>query len=228
MVMKISEETIKKATGQFDLETVYKLSMQQMGLKRIEGLTLCPNLTELDLSHNNITRIEGLDALDELKRLKIADNQIERIENVSLLNSLETLHLEGNKISNLDEVQMLSKLPCLRHLSFQTSSSELRNPVCDHPGYYPAVRRMLPLLDSLDGERTVLADAAVPQVTPLENLMLPTPIPWIKDYSFETDAPSKLPPLEGVQAFDEALTDCKRLSARARSLIDDYKQIPSK
>jgi len=177
----------------------------------------------VDLSYNRIVRIEGLDTLDELKRLNLAANEIDRIENVKLLNSLETLQLEGNNISNLDEVQALSKLPCLRNLSLRLGDGELRNPVCEHPGYYTAVRRMLPKLQSLDGERTVLADASAAEENPFDSLSLPTPTPWLKDFSFDLDAPSKGGPLEGTQEFEQALTDCKRLSARAQSLIDDYK-----
>mmetsp|Transcript_46124 Transcript_46124/g.128145 ORF Transcript_46124/g.128145 Transcript_46124/m.128145 type:complete len:211 (-) Transcript_46124:231-863(-) len=153
----------------------------------------------------------------------LAANEIDRIENVKLLNSLETLQLEGNNISNLDEVQALSKLPCLRNLSLRLGDGELRNPVCEHPGYYTAVRRMLPKLQSLDGERTVLADASAAEENPFDSLSLPTPTPWLKDFSFDLDAPSKGGPLEGTQEFEQALTDCKRLSARAQSLIDDYK-----
>ena len=64
----INEASIKAATGQFDLESVYKLQMPHMGIRKIEGLALLPNLTELDLSSNHISKIEGLarDARAEL------------------------------------------------------------------------------------------------------------------------------------------------------------------
>ena len=129
----------------------------------------------------------------------LAGNEIEKIENVGLLNSLECLQLEGNAISNLDEVQNLSKLPNLRTLSFKLPDSELRNPVCEHPGYYTAVRRMLPKLTSLDGERTVLHDAGAPEGNPLDNIVLPTPAPWLKDFSWDSGMPPSGEPLGGTQ-----------------------------
>jgi len=221
-VTKMNEDSIKRATGQFDLETVFKLSMQRMSIKKIENLSLCPSLTELDLSNNRLTRMEGLDALDELKRLNLSANSIDRIENVGSLNSLETLQLQGNQVANLDEVQALSRLPCLRTLSFKLGD-DLRNPLCEHPGYYTAVRRMLPRLASFDGERTVLVDAAAPEGNPFDSLELPTPTPWLKDFKWDVDEPPKGEPLGGAQEFEQVLTDCKRLSARAQSMIDDYR-----
>lgn len=221
----ITEETIKQCSGQFDLETVFKLHMPKLGLRRIQNLHLCPSLTELDLSHNRIGRIEGLDALEELKKLVLVDNDIEGVENVSKLASLETLMLQGNRISNIDDVgPALSSLPCLRHLALQMRDDpDARNPVCDHPGYYVAMRRMLPKLQALDGERTVLADAAaVPSSSPLDGLDIKDPEPWLKDFNWQV-ATAQSEPLEGTREFEAALTDCKRLSARAQSLIDTYR-----
>ena len=42
---KIDAASIKAATGQFDLESVFKLTMSHMGIRTIENLSLCPNLT---------------------------------------------------------------------------------------------------------------------------------------------------------------------------------------
>lgn len=42
---RIDEDSIKAATGQFDLESVFKLTMSHMGITTIENLSMCPNLT---------------------------------------------------------------------------------------------------------------------------------------------------------------------------------------
>ncbi len=222
----ITEATIKEAAKQYDLAVVFRLSMKGMGLRRIENLNLVPSLTELDLSSNNIARMEGLEPLESLKRLVLANNQIGRLEGVGSLDALETLQLQGNRISNLDDVQCLTPLPCLRHLQLQVRDGEGgeadRNPMCDNPAYRSAVRRMLPSLQTLDGERTALADVAMPPSTAdaLANLKFAEPEPWLKDFSWESE--SALGPLDGNQEFEQVLTECKRLSAKAGSLVDDY------
>ena len=64
------------------------------------------------------------------------------------LSNLQKLQLQGNRVSNLDDVQSLSALPCLRHIQLQVrgAGNEERNPMCDHPAYRSALRRMLPQL----------------------------------------------------------------------------------
>ena len=42
---RIDEDSIKAATGQFDLESVFKLTMSHMGIRTVENLSMCPNLT---------------------------------------------------------------------------------------------------------------------------------------------------------------------------------------
>ena len=223
---------MKKVTGQFDLSLAYKLSMPKMGLRRIENLDRVPNLTELDLSHNKLTRIEGLEGLESLKRLVLAHNELERLEGVDQLDALETLTIHGNRLTNLDDMQCLSTLPCLRHVQLQVigAAPNERNPMCEHPAYRSAMRRMLPQLQTLDGERTVLADAAPPRdaADALAKLSFADdPEPWFKDFDWDIDLGSAdgrgLGKLKSADTFNQALTECKRLSAKADSLIDDFK-----
>ena len=226
----ITEQLIKKVSGQFDLSLLYKLSMPRMSLRRIENMELVPSLTELDLSHNQLSCIEGLEGLESLKRLVLAHNEIGRIENLEALDALETLQLQGNRVSNLDDVQSLTSLPCLRHVQLQVrgGAADERNPMCDHPAYRSAIRRMLPQLQTLDGERTVMADAALPKdaADALAKLSFGEPESWFKDFDWGDDAardggPESLGPLKSSEAFDHSLTECKRLAAKADSLIAD-------
>ena len=228
----MNEAAFKSATKQFDLSAVYKLTMPRAGLRCIENLQLLPSLTELDLNSNKLKRIEGLDGLESLKRLVLSYNEIERIEGLDTCDALETLQMQGNRVSNLDDVQSLTLLPCLRHFQMQVRGAEAseRNPMCDHPAYRTAVRRMLPQLQTLDGERCVIADAAVPQVADaLSALNLPEPEAWLKDFDWDgvelgpSGQPESLGPLKGAPEFDKALTECKRLAAKAESMIEDWK-----
>ena len=105
-----------------------------------------------------------------------------------------------------------------------------RNPLCDHPAYRTAMRRMLPNLQTLDGERTMLADVALPKDASdaLKELTFAEPEPWLKDFDWGGDDTSEsvglgLGQLKSAQTFDTALTECKRMSAKAQSLIEDYK-----
>ena len=231
----ITENAIKSASKQFDLSLVFRLSMPNAGLRRIENLDLVPSLTELDLSHNRIAKMEGFEGLESLKRLVLAHNEIPRLEGLETCESLERLELQGNRISNLDDVQCLVHLPCVRHVQLQVRGGppEERNPMCDHPAYRTAMRRMLPNLQTLDGERTMLADAALPQDAgdALQNLSFAEPEPWLKDFDWSggeglsKDAGSALGALgelRSAKSFEAALTECKRMSAKAASLIEDY------
>ena len=227
---EMNEASLKAAAKQFDLSVVFKLAMPRMGLRRIANLALVPSLTELDLSNNRLERIEGLECLESLKRLVLANNEIERIEGLQTLEALDTLQLQGNRVSNLDDVQCLTSLPGLRHLQLQSRGGEDRNPMCDHPAYRTAVRRMLPSLQTLDGERTVLADATLPPdaTKALAELTFADPEPWLRDFDFglpESTAakPAALDQLKGTAEFETVLTECKRLSAKALSLVEDYK-----
>jgi hypothetical protein len=211
---KIDAASIKAATGQFDLESVFKLTMSHMGIRTIEALSSCPNLTELDLSSNHISRISGLESLKQLKKLILADNEIARIEGLDGLTSLETVHLQGNKLANLDDAQRLAKLPCLRTLRLHN------NPICDHPAYWSAMRRMVPDVRSLDGQFSALADASGGDGDVLAELNLPEPEPWLKGFKWDDAASGEL---AGSEEFQKVVTDCKRLSARAQSMLAEVK-----
>lgn len=170
--------------------------------------------------------MEGLESLSSLKKLVLAKNQIDRIAGVDALDALETLQLQGNHVSNLDDVSNLTPLPCLHHLMLQRLGDEAganeRNPMCNHPAYRSTVRRMLPSLQTLDGQMVVLGDAAgmPPGGADASELNFPEPEPWLKGFSWEGD--ETLKPLDGAQEFAQVLTECKRLSAKAKSLVDDW------
>lgn len=189
------------------------------------------------MSGNRISRIEGLDGLESLKRLILSNNEIEKVEGLETCDALETLQLQGNRVSNLDDMQCLSGLPCLRHVQMQVrgGGADDRNPMCDHPAYRSAMRRMLTTLQTLDGERVVLADVMMPKDASavLAQLSFAEPEPWLKDFDWgDTDdtsasaartAKESVGDLKSAQEFQQVLLECKRLSAKAGSLIEDYR-----
>ena len=236
---RIDADSIKAATGQFDLESIFKLTMSHMGIRTIENLSMCPNLTvcsrccasrlphpwhrarthwqELDFSSNDISRITGLSELKQLKKISLAGNELTKIDGLDGLHLLETVQLQGNKLTQLDDAQKLAKLPCLRTLRLHD------NPMCEHPAYLSAVRRMLPNLRSLDGEFSALADAAAVEGDALAEMELPAPEPWLKGFTFDTGETGA--ELAGTEDFQKVVTDCKRLSARAQSLLADCNDV---
>ncbi len=70
-------------------------------IRKIENLSLVPNVQYLSLSHNAINRIEGLDQLTGLLELNLAENGIKNIENLYSLRLLTKLNLSGNAISRI-------------------------------------------------------------------------------------------------------------------------------
>jgi len=249
----LDEASIKAASKQFDLSLVFKLNMPRMGIRRICNLDLVPSLTELDLSSNKLARIEGVAGLESLKRLVLANNDIERIEGLESLESLETLLLQGNRVSNLDDVNCIVNLPSLRHFQLASKGGEEKNPMCDHPAYRTAIRRMLPRLQTLDGENVKLTEASLPKELSgaLDDLIFADPEPWLKDFDWgelanepapaasapagrksrsggsnNKELPQKAssgPPLKGEAEFDAVVVECKRLDAKAKTLIEDMR-----
>ena len=105
--------------------------------------------------------------------------------------------------------------------------------MCEHPAYRSAMRRMLPTLQTLDGERALLADASLPRgaANALEAMTFAEPTPWLRDFDWGEEpaaAGGRAPgvqgvPIKGAAEFDSLLTECKRLSAKAQSLVEDYR-----
>ena len=94
--------------------------------------------------------------------------------------------------------------------------------MCEHPAYWASLRRQLPNLRSLDGEFGALASGADGEDAAL--LSLPEPTSWLEGFSWEDD-PSGGADLQGGEEFQKVVADCKRLSARAQSLLAEHKAV---
>lgn len=108
------------------------------------------SLTKLSLAFNQIRALPPSmrEELPELKELRLANNKISRIELNNLPYLLEILDLSNNLISTLDDIRALSCLKNLIQVSFKGC------PICTSlPCYKEEIRRLLPTLRILDGER---------------------------------------------------------------------------
>ena len=106
--------------------------------------------------------------------------------------------------------------------------------MCAHPAYRVTVRRLLPQLRTLDDEHNALAEAAAKAAAqlgdsdPLALVMAAVePKPWFSESDLD---PTTLlgdgdgaAAIEGGSEFQQALTDSKRMSVRAQSLLADFK-----
>ena len=126
----------------------------------------------------------------------------------------------------------LSALPHLRTLAFQNRADpDETNPMCAHPAYRVTIRRLLPQLHTLDGERVALAAAAegdgAAEDDPLaEALAAAEAAPWFTAADLDVSGlgGGATPQIAGAAEFEQALVDAKRASARAKTFIDDFKR----
>lgn|SRR5690606_9932360 len=148
--LTITHKLIKIASGQFDVQSVIKLNLSNLGIPKIENLKECRQLQDLDLSMNKITKIEGLENLSKLKILNLSKNRITSLQGLEKLRRLEILDLEGNLISDINELFILSALPALKSVNLKN------NPVCKDPQYEANMLKYVKNLRFLDEEHILL------------------------------------------------------------------------
>lgn len=158
-MIHITDQLIKRATGEYDCEIITRLRLEQLGITIIQNLDRCESLIELSLSRNEITSTAGLSTLTSLRVLDLSFNRIPRIELESLV-SLITCDLRANLISEVQDLSTLAKISTLKTLSLRDRDHSNANPVCAHPAYRNNLLMILPGLDTLDGTRISLSSAA--------------------------------------------------------------------
>lgn len=183
METRITASLLKAVTGEFDLESIYKLSLCRMNIQRIEHLEDCENLVEANLTGNLIEHMTGLERCKRVRKLQLTSNKIRSLATLPMLVALEHLYLQDNAITHVEELNALpDKVPNLKTFYLKNIDGTQRNPVCDQPAYRSTIIRLLPDLFVLDGERVRHGDVyesavdtsqkAVPKVD------LPKPEPW--------------------------------------------------
>ncbi len=197
-------------SGEFDLESVYKLQLCRMNIRTIENLENCTNLQELNLSGNDIERIEGLERLHNLRKITLTTNKITSLAGLDKCENLEHILIQENNVGNIGEFTQLLGLKNLKSLYFKNIDGTQRNPLCEHPSYRSSIVRQLTQLTILDGERlkhanTVYSDApAAPSSAPA--VVIPESKAWLGDFSWDDDGGGSGEEKRKCKAFTVALT----------------------
>eukprot|EP00658_Telonema_sp_P-2_P085025 TRINITY_DN9594_c0_g2_i4.p1 TRINITY_DN9594_c0_g2~~TRINITY_DN9594_c0_g2_i4.p1 ORF type:complete len:193 (-),score=38.85 TRINITY_DN9594_c0_g2_i4:355-933(-) len=155
----LSEEMVRRASGQFDLSSVAVLTLPGLGLSGFEKgvLAQCTSLHTLDLSGNNLRDCPAaLSECTALKRLDLSGNKITNLIGVELPSTIEELRIQGNQLSSAKDMKALSQLPNLQALYLRGADGKLPNPVCQaNPEYPVCILELLPDLANLDGMVTI-------------------------------------------------------------------------
>ncbi|XZM35304.1 putative mucin/carbohydrate-binding domain-containing protein (plasmid) [Clostridium perfringens] len=106
------------------------LDLNNKGIRNIEGLQYCTNITRLSLPKNRLVNINQLKSLTKLTYLDISHNQINDINPLSNLTNLSTIWLNGNSISNINSLNNLTNLREL-HLGESTGNYNSGNNISD-------------------------------------------------------------------------------------------------
>mmetsp|Transcript_35182 Transcript_35182/g.54987 ORF Transcript_35182/g.54987 Transcript_35182/m.54987 type:complete len:201 (-) Transcript_35182:280-882(-) len=196
-------------------------------IKKIENLSECVNLQELNLAGNDIEVIEGLDKLVNLRKLVLTTNKISALSGLQNCSSLEHLLVQENSISNIAELAAVTSLPNLKSIYFRNIDGTQRNPVCDHPSYRSSIMRQLPSLTILDGERLKHSNSFYGETPtapgPAPKVVIPESKPWLGEFSWDEQDLDMDGLLKGSQSrFDSVHSECKKLNAAAVSLLSHY------
>ena len=140
MPSNVTDALLKQKSQNFDLETIFRLSLHDVGLSTADGvLNECTSLRSLDLSKNRITEVNELDgsALSRLEELDLSSNRLDSLRSFPEIPSLLRLQLQENKLATLNDVcsVLAKKCPDLQLLWLQDASGKHGNPVCGLPNY---------------------------------------------------------------------------------------------
>lgn len=93
-----------------DLKSVKKLSLNDKGIKSLEGIENCTNLEELEISDNAIVDLNPIKSLKSLKDFRALDCGISDISVLASLTNLENIDLDYNNIYDVTPIMNLNKI----------------------------------------------------------------------------------------------------------------------
>ena len=164
----ISDDLIKKVTGQYDVEIIQRLNLDNFGLKAVGSISRMENLKDLSLARNDIVDLSPLEPLYDLRRLVLRENMIRSLTPLISLDSLETLDISGNsRLESLTAVlDVLKQMKSLRNLTLKAGPNDA-TPVTEFQkdlasGMYPQIIfEVLPNVQILDGSHVEIMKASM-------------------------------------------------------------------
>eukprot|EP01138_Halocafeteria_seosinensis_P007617 gb/GECG01007785.1/.p1 GENE.gb/GECG01007785.1/~~gb/GECG01007785.1/.p1 ORF type:complete len:233 (+),score=32.30 gb/GECG01007785.1/:1-699(+) len=157
---KLTADTIKAESGQFDLESVLHLDVSGMDLSDISELQKCTNLKRLAVASNQIDNLKPLENLEKLEYLDVRYNGLATLEGIDTMPALRTLYAQGNTIGQLNELNVLNGHPSLSVIYFQDRDGSTASPVCQHPSYFVTLSKINERVRIIDGEHLMLRASA--------------------------------------------------------------------
>ena len=150
------------------LPNVRRLVLDNSVITTIRDLgTKLANLRMLSINNCGVKNLDGICALENLEELHASSNKITDAASVALHDQIKVLDLSNNKISGIDQLSNLSSCPQLETLLLKD------NPIAMHSDYRHLVWYFLPDLKSLDGAAYSLDDkrpASADEFAPEEEL----------------------------------------------------------
>jgi len=106
-----------------DLLQLTDLDVTGFGIRSIQGIEQCPNLTKLTLWNNEIEDLAPISSLRSLTWLDIDNNEVSDLSPLSDLSSLQVLYISGNPVDDLSPLEELQELFFLaaNHISPSTA-----------------------------------------------------------------------------------------------------------
>ncbi|XP_042200014.1 leucine-rich repeat-containing protein 61 isoform X2 [Callorhinchus milii] len=148
--VKITAELLKSRTGEFDLESILFLKLNNLRICNLGCIGECVNLERLDLSGNEISNLAPLASLKLLTVLNLSANRIINLDPLSSCENLQSINLAGNLISSVDALRSLIYLKNLESIRLQ---DKICNFICMNTAYRSTVLELFPNIKVLDGER---------------------------------------------------------------------------
>jgi len=144
----LSEQFVKRLTGDFDLTCVIHIHAKNTGIENLGCVYMCENLVSLDVGYNRVKDLSPLFKLQSLQILDLSNNKLTSLKGLEYMPTLSSLNISGNELSSLESLKLLETIPNLRKLILRDGN--IGNPVCHLNSYPNKLKALLPDLTMLD------------------------------------------------------------------------------
>ncbi|KAL5249063.1 hypothetical protein ACHWQZ_G018040 [Mnemiopsis leidyi] len=144
----LSEQFVKRLTGDFDLSCVIHVHAKNTGIENLGCVYMCENLVSLDVSYNKVHDLSPLFKLQSLQILDLSNNKLSSLKGLEYMPALSSLNVSGNELASLESLKLLETIPNLRKVIMKDGN--VGNPVCHLDSYPNKLKALLPDLVMLD------------------------------------------------------------------------------